>query len=258
VELVQYTTVGAVARITLNRPPVNALNAQLIGEIREALDMASDPAIRAVVLNGEGRHFAAGADIKRFVDSFDKVDGGEEQQASGLGDVVKQLEALPKPSIAAIHGSALGGGLELAMGASFRYLARSASVGQPEILLGIIPGAGGTQRLPRLVGYQKALEMNLSGRKVAADEALAMGLADKVVDDEYLVEVAMADAAKWAEGPTLGYRTVKDAMRRGWGRPLDEALAIEREEFNRVFRTGDAKRGIMAFINKEAPEFTGE
>lgn len=257
-DLVDYTTVGAVGRITLNRPPVNALNAQLIGDIREAIAMASDPTIRAVVLNGEGRHFAAGADIKRFVDSFDSPDGGEEQQASGLGEAIEALERLPKVVIAAVHGSALGGGLELAMGADFRYLAESASVGQPEILLGIIPGAGGTQRLPRLVGYQKALEMNLSGRKVLAEEALAIGLADKVVADDRLLEVAMEDAARWAEGPTLGYRAVKDAMRRGWGRPLDEALGAEREEFNRVFGTGDAKRGIMAFIEKETPAFEGD
>jgi enoyl-CoA hydratase/carnithine racemase len=258
VELVDYTTVDAVARITLNRPPVNALNAQLIGDIREAIELASDPGIRAVVIHGEGRHFAAGADIKRFVDSFDKTDGGEEQQASGLGEVIRTIERLPKIVIAAIQGSALGGGLELAMGADLRYMASSASVGQPEILLGIIPGAGGTQRLPRLVGYQKALEMNLSGRKVSADEALEMGLADKVVEDERLLEVAMEDAARWSTGPTLGYRAVKDAMRRGWGKPLDEGLAAEREEFNRVFTTGDAKRGILAFIDKERPVFEGD
>ena len=256
-DLVDYTTVGAVARITLNRPPVNALNAQLITDIREAIDMASDPAVRAVVIHGEGRHFAAGADIKRFVDSFDRPDGGDEQQASGLGETIEALERLPKVVIAAIHGSALGGGLELAMGADFRYLAESASVGQPEILLGIIPGAGGTQRLARLVGYQRALEMNFTGRKVSASEALDMGLTDRIVEDDRLIEVAMEDAARWAKGPTLGYGAVKDAMRRGWGRPLEEAMAVEREEFNRVFGTGDAKRGILAFIEKEKPSFEG-
>ncbi len=257
-ELVEYTTSGAVARLTLNRPPVNALDSALIGDISEALDLAADPGVRALVLHGEGRHFAAGADIKRFVDSFDSPAGADEQQASELGRLVAKFEALPKITIAAIHGSALGGGLELAMGADFRYMARSASVGQPEILLGIIPGAGGTQRLPRLVGFQRALEMNLSGRKVPADQAAAMGLADKIVDDDYLLEVAMADAAKWAEGPTLAYRAVKAAMRRGWGRPIDEALAVEREEFNRVFASEDARRGILAFIDKKTPEFRGE
>ena len=257
-ELVDYATDGAVARLSLNRPPVNALDSALIADISAALDLASDPSVRALVITGEGRHFAAGADIKRFVDSFDQPVGGEEAQASGLGEVVAKLERLPKVTIAAIHGSALGGGLELAMGADFRYMARSASVGQPEILLGIIPGAGGTQRLPRIVGHQRALEMNLSGRKVPADEAHAIGLADKVVDDDYLIEVAMADAARWAEGPTLAYRAVKASMRRGWGRPLDEALVVEREEFNEVFRTADARRGILAFIEKESPEFLGE
>lgn len=256
-ELVQYIVEGAVARITLNRPPVNALNADLIADIDEALTLAEDPAVRAVVIHG-GKHFAAGADIKRFVDSFDKPDGGDEQQASGLGSVARKLEYIGKPSIAAISGYALGGGLELAMGADFRYLGESAKVGQPEIALGILPGAGGTQRLPRLVGFQRAKELNLSGRHVPADEALAIGLADKVVDDEALIDTAMADAARWAEGPTLGYRAVKHAMSRGWGLPLDEALAVEREEFNRVFSTGDAKRGILAFIAKEKPEFSGD
>ena len=257
-ELVEYATAGAVARITLNRPPVNALNATLIADLAEAITTAGDPAIRAVVIHGEGKHFAAGADIKRFVDSFDAPQGSDEQQASGLADAVRKLEFLPKVTIAAIGGYALGGGLELAMGADFRYMARSAKVGQPEILLGIIPGAGGTQRLPRLVGFQRAKELNLSGRHVPADEAVAMGLADKLVEDDYLVGVAMADATKWAEGPTLGHRAVKHAMSRGWGEPLDDALAIEREEFNRVFQTEDAKRGIRAFIAKEQAGFTGE
>ena len=252
--LVDYTTEGAIALLTLNRPPVNALNAELAADISAAIAMAADPAIRALVITGN-RHFAAGADIGRFVDSFDTT--GDEEIASELFDTIVELENLAKPTIAAISGYALGGGLELAMGADFRYMAEDATVGQPEILLGIIPGAGGTQRLPRIVGYQRAKEMNLSGRHVGAEEALAIGLADKVVPAEELVATAKADAAKWAEGPTLGYAAVKESMNGGWGRPILDALAVERRVFNQVFRTADAKRGINAFLAKEKPDFEG-
>lgn len=209
--LVLWSVEGAVGRITLNRPPVNALNAELIAAIDSAIDEASDDSIRAVVITGN-RHFAAGADITRFLDSFESDDA--EPQASGLSDVVGRLERLEKPVIAAIPGYALGGGLELAMGADFRYLADDAKVGQPEIMLGIIPGAGGTQRLQRLIGFQAAKELNMSGRHIAADEALTLGLADKVVSADDLVETAMTDAARWAEGPTKGYAAVKTAMGR--------------------------------------------
>jgi enoyl-CoA hydratase/carnithine racemase len=240
--------------LALNRPPVNALNAELADDIAAALTLAADPAVRALVITG-GKHFAAGADISRFKTSFDSDE--DQEQASELIAAIWQLENLAKPTIAAISGYALGGGLELAMAADFRYLADDAKVGQPEIMLGIIPGAGGTQRLPRLVGYQRAKEMNLSGRHVTAAEALEMGLADKVVPTSELVSVAMADAAQWATGPTLGYAAVKSAMNQGWGQPIEEALAVERRVFNQVFRTADAKTGIAAFLAKEKPEFEG-
>ena len=253
--LVEYVVDGAVAVITLNRPPVNALNGELIGDIEAATGRAADEAIRAVVITGT-RHFAAGADITRFVDAFDG--DGAEPQASGLAATVRQLEQLQKPVIAAITGYALGGGLELAMGADFRYLAEDAKVGQPEILLGIIPGAGGTQRLQRLIGYQAAKELNMSGRHVAADEALALGIADKVVPVDELLDVAKADAARWAEGPTKAYAAVKQAMGGGFGRPIDEAMEVERDAFNACFATSDAKAGILAFVNKEKADFTGK
>ena len=253
--LVDYTVTGAVAQITLNRPPVNALNGELIAAIDAAVAKAEDPAVRAVVINGT-KHFAAGADISRFVDAFDS--DNPEPQASGLGAVILRFEALAKPTIAAISGYALGGGLELAMGADFRYLAKDAKVGQPEILLGIIPGAGGTQRLARIVGYQAAKEMNFSGRHVVADEAATLGLADKVVEPDELITTALADAAQWAQGPTLAYRAVKKAMGDGYGLPLLSALEVEREAFDEVFTTADAKTGILAFVNKEKPGFIGE
>lgn len=253
--LVEYAAHGAVAQITLNRPPVNALNSELIADLDEAIAEAEDPSVRAVVINGT-KHFAAGADITGFLEVFDDDDA--EPPASGLGAVVLRFEALEKPTIAAIAGYALGGGLELAMGADFRYLAADAKVGQPEILLGIIPGAGGTQRLPRIVGFRAAKELNFSGRHISAEEAMEIRLADKVVAPDELIETALTDAARWATGPTRAYWAIKKAMSDGNGLALESALSVEREAFEEVFLTADAKRGVAAFLNKEQAEFSGE
>ena len=252
--LVNCTVSDAVATITLSRPPVNALNAGLVAAIGDALDTAADPDVRAVVITGSP-HFAAGADISEFQAAFDG--DAEPDLAAALSTVVTQLQLLDKPTIAAIRGFALGGGLELAMGADFRYLADDARVGQPEILLGIIPGAGGTQRLPRLVGYQRALEMCMTGRQVDAAEAQRMGLADKVVPAETLLETAMTDAARFASGPTIAYSAVKRAISGGYASPLDRGLEIEAAEFERTFHASDARAGVAAFIAKEKPQFEG-
>jgi enoyl-CoA hydratase/carnithine racemase len=255
VSLVEYTVEGAVARITLNRPPVNALNGELIGDVRDAFRAATDPEIRAVVVHG-AKLFSVGADITGFQASFDA--GEDDRQASGLLEAVAEFEGLGKPTIAAVQGFALGGGLELSMGADFRYLGEGAKVGQPEILLGVIPGAGGTQRLARLVGSQRCKELCMSGRHIDASEALAIGLADKVIPDDELLATAMADAKRFAHGPTKAYAAVKTAVRLGSNVPLEEALAIEAEEFAKVFRTRDARIGVAAFIAKEKPDFVGE
>lgn len=253
--LVDYAVSGAVATITLDRPPVNALNVQLVADIADAIDRAADPAVRAVVITG-GAHFAAGADITEFQEAFDGKT--HDNLAGALSAVVTKLEALEKPTIAAINGFALGGGLELAMGADFRYLSDTARVGQPEILLGIIPGAGGTQRLARLAGYQRALEMCLTGRQVAAEEALASGIADKVVPAGELLDVATGDAARFAVGPTAAYAAVKEAVAAGYGASIEDGLAIEAEAFKRVFATGDARRGVAAFLAKEQADYAGD
>lgn len=253
--LVEYTTHGPVAQITLNRPPVNALNNELIADLDAAIAAAEDRAIRAVVING-GEHFAAGADIKGFVESLDSEES--EPQASGLSAAVLRFELLQKPTIAAISGYALGGGLELAMGADFRYLASDAKVGQPEILLGIIPGAGGTQRLQRIVGFRVAKEMCFTGRQVGAEEAKAIHLADKVVGPENLIATALEDAVEWGTGPTRAYWAIKRAMADGNGLALESALSVERDAFEEVFKTSDARTGIMAFVNKEKARFSGE
>lgn len=253
-ELVDFSIDGAVGLITLNRPPVNALNAQMISDINEAVGLAEDDNIRAVVITGSP-HFAAGADIKGFQKTFDE--GKADRQASGLSETVTRLANLKKPTIAAVNGFALGGGLELAMGADFRYLAETAKVGQPEILLGIIPGAGGTQRLARLVGPQRCKELNMTGRQVASEEALEIGIADKVIADDDLLNVAMTAAAEYAAGPTLAYAAVKNAISRGWDVSLADGLSIEQEEFATVFASQDARTGVAAFIEKTKPHFQG-
>lgn len=252
--LVDVNREGPVAVVRLNRPPVNALSAELSADLLEAFRECADPAIRAVVVTGEP-HFAAGADITGFKTAFDS--GSDEVLASALSDAIWELERLAKPVIAAVRGFALGGGLELAMGADFRYLAGDAKVGQPEILLGIIPGAGGTQRLPRIVGYQKAKDLVYSGRHLGAEEAAAIGLADKVVAPDELLEVALADAAQWAAGPTLAIAAAKKALNDGWGHFLGRALEIEAVEFSNAFRTEDAREGVDAFLAKRRPDFSG-
>lgn len=252
--LVETSRQGAVALVTLNRPPVNALSSDLSDELLQVFNRCADPDIRAVVVTGEP-HFAAGADITGFQAAFES--GVDDVLAGALAKAIWALESLDKPTIAAVRGFALGGGLELAMGADFRYLADDAKVGQPEIMLGLIPGAGGTQRLPRIVGYQVAKELVYSGRHVGAEEAQALGLADKVVAPDELLEVALADAAQWAEGPTKALAAAKRALNRGWGQDMELALEIEAAEFAAAFGTEDAREGVAAFLGKRKPTFTG-
>ncbi|HEY4606618.1 MAG TPA: enoyl-CoA hydratase-related protein [Acidimicrobiia bacterium] len=253
-EYVEVTVDGAVALVRLNRPPVNALAEEVALELKAAFVDCDDPGIRAVVVTGQP-HFAAGADIKGFQSTFDA--GVEERSAWTLQEAINALEALEKPTIAAIHGYALGGGLELAMGADFRYLADDAKVGQPEILLGLIPGAGGTQRLARLVGYQRAKEMVLTGRQLGADEALEIGLADKVFPSHELLDATMEEAREWATRPTRAIAAAKEALNSGSGLPVSEGLLVERFAFNESFKTEDAREGVAAFIEKRGADFKG-
>jgi enoyl-CoA hydratase/carnithine racemase len=252
--LVEFSMMGAVALVRLDRPPVNALSEELSQDLLAAFRQAADPEVRAVVVTGQP-HFAAGADIKGFQAAYDA--GRQERLASSLSNAISELEGLAKPVIAAIHGYALGGGLELAMGADFRYLADDAQVGQPEIKLGLIPGAGGTQRLQRIVGHQRAKEIVYTGRFVGAEEAQRIGLADKVAPAGELLDLALADAAGWATGPTPALAAARRALNGGWGKPIAEALAVEAEEFDKAFWSDDAREGVAAFIEKRPPRFTG-
>lgn len=251
---VDFEMKGAVALLTLNRPPVNALSQALTADLDAAIERAAAPAVRAVVLTGSP-HFAAGADISEFKAAMDG--GGGDALANRLSAVVRHLELLPKPVIAAIRGYALGGGLEVAMGCDFRFLAEGATVGQPEIKLGIIPGAGGTVRLTRLVGPARAKDLIYTGRFVGAAEALEIGLADRVVADDDLDSVAMEYAESLAAGPTVAMGAARRSIDEGFGLPVDGALALETAGFDLSFATDDAREGVAAFLEKRRPGFSG-
>ncbi len=256
-EFVRVERDGAVATIRLDRPKMNALNAQVQEEIRQgALEVTLDDSVRAVVLYGGERVFAAGADIKEMagVSYVDMLDRAEVLQ--GCFDTVARI---PKPVIAAITGYALGGGCELSMCADFRVVAEDAKMGQPEILLGIIPGAGGTQRLTRLVGPAKAKDLVFTGRFVDAQEALAIGLADRVVPKDAVYEMALTMARAYANGPAVAIRAAKKAIDEGLEMDLSSALRLESTLFAGLFATEDRAIGMTSFV-EQGPgkaEFTG-
>lgn len=253
-EFVEVTVEDAVALVRLDRPPVNALSEQVAVELHEAFTQCEDPSIRAVVVTGQP-HFAAGADIKGFKETFDS--GGRETTASTLLDAIAALDALAKPTIAAVHGYALGGGCELSLGCDFRYMAQDAKIGQPEVLLGLIPGAGGTQRLQRVVGFQKAKDIVYTGRQVGAEEAKAIGYADKVAPAGEVLDLALADATEWATKATRAIAEAKRVLAAGRGVPLDQALAMEKAAFQATFSTDDAVEGVNAFVDKREADFKG-
>ena len=253
-EFVRVETKGAVATIRLDRPPANALARAVSEELADAArQVAGDDVVRAVVVWGGEKIFAAGADVKAMVDL-----GREdiEPDVGPLGAACLELEAIPKVTIAAINGFALGGGCELALACDLRYAADDAQLGQPEILLGIIPGAGGTQRLPRLVGLAKARDLVLSGRRVKAEEALEIGLVDRVVPSEKVYAAALEDAGRFAAGPTKAYAAAKRAMAAS-GDDLGSGLAAERAAFVELFATQDQEEGMRAFLEKREPRFEG-
>jgi enoyl-CoA hydratase/carnithine racemase len=245
-EFVRVETDQAVATIRLDRPPMNALNAQVQDEIAAAAaQVADDGDIRAGIIYGGGKVFAAGADIKEMAEaSYGRMAGDTRRLQASFTAVAK----IGKPVVAAITGYALGGGLELALCADFRVMGENARVGQPEILLGIIPGAGGTQRLPRLVGPARAKDIVFTGRFVGADEALAIGLVDKVVPDDQVYEAARELVARYAGGPALALRAAKQAIDDGLDVDLATGLEIERLHFAGLFATEDQRTGMRSFV----------
>jgi enoyl-CoA hydratase/carnithine racemase len=238
----------AVGTIRLARPPMNALDSMMQDQLKLVAEEAASRAdVRAVVLWGGEKVFAAGADIKEMqgMSYTDMVERGGALQASFTA-----VARIPKPVVAAVTGYALGGGCELALCADIRIAADNAAFGQPEILLGLIPGAGGTQRLARLVGPSRAKELIFTGRQVRADEALRIGLADQVVPAEEVYPTALAWAARLAAGPAYALRAAKEAVDRGLETDLDTGLAIERQLFAGMFATEDREIGMRSFVEE--------
>jgi enoyl-CoA hydratase len=243
-----------VAVVTLDNPKVNALSRGLLAQLhRAAVELTSDPPGAVVVTGGE-RIFAAGANISEF--------GGPHEAkviAKAFHDTLDTIAAIPRFVIAAVSGYALGGGCELALACDYRIASERAVFGQPEILLGIIPGGGGTQRLPRLVGPSRAKELMITGRQVKADEALRIGLADEVVPGDELHTRALALAAEVARGASVAQHLVKQAVDRGLDTVLAHGLDLERDLFERVFHSNDSQIGVKSFL-EHGPgkaEFTG-
>jgi len=256
-EFVRLEVADGIGTIRLDRPPMNALNVQVQDEMREvAREAADNPAVRAVIVYGGEKVFAAGADIKQMLDM------SHEDMVARAGVLTASFDAvarIPKPVVAAIAGYALGGGCELALACDWRIATADAKIGQPEILLGVIPGAGGTQRLPRLVGPARAKDLIMSGRMVDTTEALAIGLVDKVVPaGENLYEAAVGMIQPYVNGPAAALRAAKSAVDDGLQVDPERGLAVESELFAGLFATDDRREGMTAFVEKRKPTFTGK
>jgi enoyl-CoA hydratase len=247
----------AVAIVTIARPKVlNALSAQTLDELRRAvLALKHDGSVRSLVITGAGeKAFAAGADIGELAQQSPIA--GREHALRGQ-HVFDLIENLGKPIVAAINGFALGGGCELAMACTLRIAADGARLGQPEVNLGLIPGYGGTQRLARLIGIGPALDLLLTGRQVAADEALRLGLVNRVVPAAELMPEARKLAALLASKAPVAVRCILDAVHKGMQLPLAQAQGLEAALFGLVFSTDDMREGTRAFLEKRQPEFKG-
>jgi enoyl-CoA hydratase len=248
---------GGVATITINRPKaLNALNSAVMGEINAAITQCrKDDAVKAVIITGAGeKSFVAGADISQMATL-------RPQQAMAFMEfgieTFRMIETLPKPVIAAVNGFALGGGTELAMSCDFRFASENARFGQPEILIGLIPGWGGTQRLARLIGMGRAKELIMGGDQVNAQRAYEIGLVNKVFPLDQLLPEAKKFAAKLAGLPGFALKMAKDAINFGYDLSLDNAMRLETECCSQCFSTDDQKEGMKAFMEKRKAAFKG-
>lgn len=243
-----------IATITINRPDaLNALNTNILSELQEVFDLLLlRRDVRVVILTGEGRAFAAGADIGELTELTDV------HQTRALADagqgLMKSVERFARPVIAAINGFALGGGLELALAATLRTMARTATIGLPEVGLGLIPGYGGTQRLPRLIGQGRAFDLILTARHVEAEEALQLGIVNRVADDALAAANELARLIKKQSPSAVQF--AREAVLRGAGLQLDDALDIEADLFAMATQTNDFVEGTTAFLERRQPEFT--
>ena len=252
--MLSCTIDGAVATLVINRPPANTLTPELLAELGAVIQqMAKDDAVKVVLLTGTGRFFIAGADI-RLLASIPSSREGEAIALQGQA-ILNQIEALEKPVIAAINGICLGGGLELAMCCHIRLAAEGSRLGQPEINLGIMPGFGGTQRLPRIVGQSKAMELILTGDPISAQEAKSIGLVSQVVSPEDLLRQAQGLALTIASKAQRALRASLRAVRQGAEESLLDGLALEARLFGELCDTDDKREGVAAFLEKRQPRF---
>ncbi|ANY05681.1 enoyl-CoA hydratase/isomerase family protein [Pseudonocardia sp. HH130630-07] len=245
-EFVSLSVDAGVGTIRIDRPPMNALNRQIQGELLEVAGEAATRAdVRAVVVYGGEKTFAAGADVKEMASmSYADMAPVARRLSAGLG----AISTIPKPTVAAVTGYALGGGLEVVLGADRRIAGDNVKLGFPEILLGIFPGGGGTQRTARLIGPSRTKDLIYTGRMVPADEALAIGLVDEVVGADEVYARAVAWAAQFTSGPALAYAAAKKAIDNGLDTDLRTGLDIESELFAGVFASDDARTGMASFV----------
>ncbi|MGN1402537.1 MAG: enoyl-CoA hydratase [Bacillus sp. (in: firmicutes)] len=255
--IISYQTEDAAAYIKLNKPPANALSSEVLNELQDTLDhLETDQSVRVIVLEGEGRFFSAGADIKEFT----SIQNGEAfARHAGKGQALfERIEKFPKPIIAAIHGAALGGGLELAMACHIRYVSDNAKIGLPELQLGLVPGYAGTQRLPRYVGVAKAAEMLFTSEPITGKAAVQWGLANAAFPEEQLKDAVRGLAAKIAQKSPIALKKTIELLNHSKHDQFYKGVAAEAAAFGEIFETNDAKEGISAFIEKRKPEFQGK
>jgi enoyl-CoA hydratase/carnithine racemase len=248
----------SIGHIVLDRPPANSYDKTFMEELDAAIEQArADDTVKAIVVRSASeRFFSAGADVSVFAKS-----GLDEQNAFVIcaNEAIGKLESTPKAVVAAINGHCLGGGLEIALCCDFRIAADGGyKIGLPEVTLGLLPGTGGTQRLPRLIGRQKALDLMLRGTTLSPQEALAAGVVDEVVPAAELAARAADRARAYATGPTYAIGQIKIATVQGYGMRLDEGLKLERDALIRLFKSEDAREGVTAFVEKRKPNYKGK
>jgi enoyl-CoA hydratase/carnithine racemase len=253
-QFLNLTVENGIGTLMISNPPANMLSKAVLTEINSVLDeLPKNPAVRVLIITGAGTFFIVGADIKEISQITNAAKG---QEAASLGQqVFDKLEALPIPTIAAINGHCLGGGNEMAMACTFRIASDRARIGQPEINLGIMPGFGGTQRLARLVGKSKALELNLTGDTLNAQAAFDIGLVNQVVPEAELLKKAQGMAKKLSEKSRLPVQRILKATHEGLEMPLKQALALEAKLFGELCDTADMKEGLTSFLEKRRPKF---